>query len=120
MQVNVLGAAYGAADIGALTSGLNVAEMTFVSHLCLDVEHANTAKFAAIILLSVVFSRHSYLFLRLIGIGLCIAGVGLFIHKARIAKAKEVAASSEEQAELELHHCSMNSTQLFGLTGHAG
>ena len=88
-----------------LALGLNVAEMMLVeatSALTLNI--ANTAKFAAIILLSVVLFSTQLSFLRMIGIALCIAGVGLFnIHKARIAKAKEVAASSsEDQAELEL------------------
>lgn len=88
-----------------LALGLNVAEMMLVeatSALTLNI--ANTAKFAAIILLSVVLFSTQLSFLRMIGIGLCISGVGLFnVHKARIAKAKEAAASStEEQAELEL------------------
>lgn len=91
-----------------LALGLNVAEMMLVeatSALTLNI--ANTAKFAAIILLSVVLFSTELSFLRMIGIALCISGVGLFnVHKARVSKAKAAAAASSnevrDQAELEL------------------
>ena len=100
-----------------LALGLNVAEMMLVeatSALTLNI--ANTAKFAAIILLSVVLFSTQLSFLRMVGIGLCISGVGLFnVHKARIAKAKAAAASSnEEQAELELQPLLVNSRVASG------
>jgi len=101
-----------------LALGLNVAEMMLVeatSALTLNI--ANTAKFAAIILLSVVLFSTQLSFLRMVGIGLCISGVGLFnVHKARIAKAKAAAAASsnEEQAELELQPLLVNSRVASG------
>jgi multidrug transporter EmrE-like cation transporter len=94
-----------------LALALNIAEMILVeatSALTLNI--ANTAKFAAIILLSVVLFGTILSPLRLLGIALCIMGVGLFnLHKAKIAKAKAAAGGGasggggdEEQAELEL------------------
>lgn len=91
-----------------LALALNVAEMMLVeatSALTLNI--ANTAKFAAIILLSVLLFSTELSLLRVIGIVLCISGVGLFnIHKARTAKAKAEAmiknSDGREQAELEL------------------
>jgi hypothetical protein len=94
-----------------LALALNIAEMILVeatSALTLNI--ANTAKFAAIILLSVVLFGTILSPLRLLGIALCIMGVGLFnLHKAKIAKAKAAAGGGasggggdEQQAELEL------------------
>eukprot|EP01043_Picozoa_sp_COSAG02_P014030 COSAG02_NODE_571_length_20173_cov_14.694032_9_plen_195_part_00 len=100
-----------------LALGLNVAEMMLVeatSALTLNI--ANTAKFAAIILLSVVLFSTQLSFLRMIGIGLCISGVGLFnVHKARMAKAKAAAASNnEEHADLELQPLLVDSGVVSG------
>ena len=82
---------------------MNIAEMNLVeatSALTLNI--ANTAKFAAIILLSITLFCTELSSLRVVGILFCIAGVGLFnLHKTRLAKEKATsAAASEEELEL--------------------
>jgi len=82
---------------------LNIAEMNLVeatSALTLNI--ANTAKFAAIILLSITLFCTELSSLRVVGILLCVSGVGLFnLHKSRMAKEKATsAAASEEELEL--------------------
>lgn len=88
----------------ALALALNISEMMLVhatSALTLNI--ANTAKFAAIILLSVVLFGTKLSALRVLGMMLCISGVGLFnLHKGRTAKAAAADPLGKEQAELEM------------------